>query len=144
VFKTFEMHKIRILRNNWFIWLSWLCKDETKTHSQLLRERLTQNMISCKNIWVILRDVIYLYTKKPHLIQHFTVNVSGYSVVRWVFGKETQRKTYLQFIWWRHIDISGNFATLICSNFATVICRMQNATSVLSLKSCSKGLGSGS
>ena len=43
-------------------------------------------MIFCMgNIWVILRrNVIYLYSKKPHLDQLFNCQSSRYDVIRWV------------------------------------------------------------
>ena len=67
--------------------------------------RLTPNMIfGMCNIWVIRRrNVIYLYSKKPHLDQRFHCQSSRYAVIRWIFGTKKQRKTNLQFTRWHHI-----------------------------------------
>jgi hypothetical protein len=60
-----------------------------------LRVQLTPNMnFGMGNIWVILRrNVMYLYSKKPHLGQLFHCQSSRYDVIRWIFGKKTKEFT---------------------------------------------------
>ena len=45
------------------------------------------------NTWFILRrNVIYLYSKNLILVNFFTVKVSGYDVIRWIFGTKNKGK----------------------------------------------------
>jgi hypothetical protein len=45
------------------------------------------------NIWVILRrNVMYLYSKNPHLGQLFHCQNSRYDVIRWIFGTKNKGK----------------------------------------------------
>jgi hypothetical protein len=73
-----------------------------------VKVQLTPNIIvGMCNIWVILRwNVIYLYSKKPHLDQLFHCQSSRYDVIRWIFGTKNKGKLICKS---PNDIISGNF-----------------------------------
>ena len=59
----------------------------------IIKVQLTPILFSVCDIFRIIleRNVIYLYSKNPHLHQLFTIKVSG-NVIRWIFGATNKEK----------------------------------------------------